>query len=569
MQVHADIDRAVSGVQRPQAQVVLGEQKMTKRKLVSASQEECIQSVDAVTNAGCNPVLASRIGELVSAVRAAVAMPGGHALKTMSDLRRELSIHTNPPIQEAIDQGALTPIVAYLGSAASAAVQLEAAWAITNIASGASTHVAALVDAGAAEAIYRVLASKEVGERSDLCDQCLWALGNIAGDADVRMRDQLIQSGVIGHLAQFFEHLPSFPWSIPERMQVLQTLSWLMSSLCRGKPAPPLEEVDCAFDFFAQVIGCTDDAKMLSEALWGQCYLLEGAVDDQDLCQRAARILSAGFAPGEVPCAPTPHPVLLKVVGCTRRAGDPLNPLPIPAVRLLSTVVSSTAEHVTDAVIAAGASKAFCDLLCDGLAPVEVRRIAAWALSNIAAGSASHAQKLIDTSGVWGALCDGVRKGSAHSIKSECTWAIANLAKRGPTTLGRVDSKKILEMVTIALKVESDPDLHRALLDAAEVVLCYGDGQVATKGHKEHPFLAHAEACGFVDELESLQHAEQAVIYLKARRILEGWFTESENCENEPPRAKGHKDKSAQKAFSASVIMQSSPTRPQAYKFGA
>merc|ERR1719343_1370151 len=95
---------------------------------------------------------------------------------------------------------------------------------------------------------------------------------------------------------------------------------------------------------------------MLSQALWGLCYLVEGAAGDEaDGMTRAGRLLSAGFAPGEVPQPPLPHPVLKQVVRCSRLPGDKRAPLPVPSLRLLGALVSLSAADLTDAVIAAGA----------------------------------------------------------------------------------------------------------------------------------------------------------------------------------------------------------------------
>ncbi len=68
----------------------------------------------------------------------------------------------------------------------------EAAWALTNIASGESHHTQGVVEAGAAPKLIRLLSHKELR----IAEQSIWALGNIAGDGTTH-RDMLIRIGVV------------------------------------------------------------------------------------------------------------------------------------------------------------------------------------------------------------------------------------------------------------------------------------------------------------------------------------------------------------------------------------
>ena len=72
------------------------------------------------------------------------------------------------------------------------ALQFDAALALTYLASRNTAHTKAVVDAGAVPHLVTLLTS----ESPNLCDQAVWALGNIAGHGPT-MRDLIIGSGAV------------------------------------------------------------------------------------------------------------------------------------------------------------------------------------------------------------------------------------------------------------------------------------------------------------------------------------------------------------------------------------
>jgi len=117
-------------------------------------------------------------------------------LTAAARLRRLLSAD-DPPIKEAVGRGAVPRLVELLRRDSSPRLQLEAAWALTNIASGAPEHVRAVVDGRALHPLCRLLRASDSAVR----EQAAWALGNIAGDGAV-MRDLVLEAGALAPLVR-------------------------------------------------------------------------------------------------------------------------------------------------------------------------------------------------------------------------------------------------------------------------------------------------------------------------------------------------------------------------------
>ena len=84
-----------------------------------------------------------------------------------------MSSDRNPPIDALINSGILPVLVKCLEANDNPSLQFEAAWALTNIASGTSQQTQAVVEANAVPLFLNLLKSPQ----QNVCEQAVWALG--------------------------------------------------------------------------------------------------------------------------------------------------------------------------------------------------------------------------------------------------------------------------------------------------------------------------------------------------------------------------------------------------------
>ena len=115
-------------------------------------------------------------------------------------MRKLLSFVDNPPIQNVIDANLLPVLLSLVGREDFPRLQFEVLWCLTNIASGKSEHVQALIDKGAIPIFISLLGSSQ----QNIVEQTIWALGNIAGE-DTYFKNLILKEGCMKPLAEIFK----------------------------------------------------------------------------------------------------------------------------------------------------------------------------------------------------------------------------------------------------------------------------------------------------------------------------------------------------------------------------
>ncbi|XP_020242489.1 importin subunit alpha-like [Asparagus officinalis] len=414
-------------------------------------------------------------------------------LEATTQFRQLLCIESSPLIKEVIQAGVVPRFVGFLLREDYHQLQFEAAWALTNIASGSSENTQVVIDLGAVPIFIKLLSSQS----DDVREQALWALGNIAGDSP-KCRDLVLANGALHAL---LAHLNN-----RSKLSMLRKVTWTLSNLCRGYPRPAFEQIRQALPALAYLIHSNDE-EVLTDACWALSYLSVGtndkiqAVIDAGVCPRLVKLLLY---------------VLVSLMG--------------PDALVDGTVGNIvTGDDVQTQVIINHQALPYLHRLLINYKK-NIKKEACWTISNITAGNEDKIQAVIDADIIDTLVL--LLRTAEFDIKKEAAWAISNATSGGThDQLKFLVSRGCIKPLCDLL-VCPDPLIVRVCLQGLENILKAGEAvknQGTTGGVNFYAQMI--EDADGVEKIENLQSHDNTEIYEKAMEVLETYWLEEDEAE--------------------------------------
>eukprot|EP01116_Phalansterium_solitarium_P010374 TRINITY_DN250_c0_g1_i1.p1 TRINITY_DN250_c0_g1~~TRINITY_DN250_c0_g1_i1.p1 ORF type:complete len:525 (+),score=158.08 TRINITY_DN250_c0_g1_i1:155-1729(+) len=422
-----------------------------------------------------------RLEELPNLIAGVYSENGQLQLDCTTQFRKLLSIERNPPIQEVINAGVVPRFIQFLVAHNQPQLQFEAAWALTNIASGSSEQTRIVIEKGAVPIFVQLLSSPN----DDVREQAVWALGNIAGDSP-QCRDFVLTHQVLQPLlAQLNDS---------SKISMLRNATWTLSNLCRGKPQPNFPLVSPALVTLNRLIYSTDE-EVLTDACWALSYLSDGSND------KIQAVIEAGVARRMVELL-MHHSYSVQT----------------PALRTVGNIVTGD-DLQTQIMINVSVLPCLLHLL--GSPKKAIRKEACWTISNITAGNKNQIQAVVDANIIPPLVA--LLANAEFDIKKEAAWSISNATSGGsPEQIRYLVSQGCIKPLCDLLTC-TDARIVTVALEGLENILKVGEKDSKETG-AVNAYAGYMEEADGLVKIETLQSHQNHDIYEKSVKILETYF---------------------------------------------
>eukprot|EP00948_MAST-09A_sp_MAST-9A-sp1_P000553 g553.t1 len=313
-------------------------------------------------------------------------------------------------------------------------LQIEALWALTNIAAGSTEHTHVLISNGAVPTLVSLLDSSN----SEVLEQAAWVLGNVAGDGPAA-RDTVLKSGALKPLLNVIRQT--------SKLSLLRISTWALSNLCDGQPSQ-MFDVATVLPTLVKVL-LRDDTEVLSHACWALSHLCDGpsphvqAVVNVNVCKRLVNLLK-------------------------HRSWRVVK----PALRTIGNIVCAEDDlDYTQHIVEHGAVPCLRDLI--NHVNREIQKEACWTLSNIAAGTVEQIQFVLDSGSIPDLVQLAQDPETDPDVKIEACWVLLNATSCGSNP--QIEYLVKHGCVSVLCALLSDASMIMMALEGLEKILQVGE----------------------------------------------------------------------------------------------
>jgi importin subunit alpha-6/7 len=437
-----------------------------------------------------NLTLKERLEQLPLLVQGINTGSAEHQTECVTLLRKLLSVEKNPPIQSIVNTGVVGRLVQFLQHQHNPKLQFESAWALTNIASGTTENTQTVIDHGAVPIFIHLLSSPH----TDVREQAVWALGNIAGDS-TRCRDYVLAEKALQWVLDQCNELSS--------PAMIRNCTWTISNFCRGKPQPNFEKIRPALPVLRHLLNIHDE-ETLTDACWALSYISDDVGPENAKIQALCEL---GIVPSVV-----------------QLLAWPSTTVKTPALRTVGNIVTGN-DFQTQTVLDCPELMTHLTELLDHEKP-SIRKEACWAISNITAGSADQIEYVI-SSGIVDPLIR-LLEFDNFDVQKEATWAITNATTGGTAQQLHYLVEKNAIPALCGMLTCRDPKIIVVALDGLQYLLQQGQRNAGDDPDKNEyaDILQENQGEKLIYDLQAFESEEVAT---KATEILRLFF----NAESE------------------------------------
>ncbi|OWZ08661.1 Importin subunit alpha [Phytophthora megakarya] len=407
-------------------------------------------------------------------------------LEAAKKLRVLLSSERDLLIRQMLEKNWTPRLIKWLRLRDRPTLQVEALWALTNIAAGATDNTSVLLQNGVIPTLVSLLDSSN----EEVLEQSVWVLGNLAGEG-AATRDLVLSAGALTPLVN---NLKKTSW---DRLSLLRILTWTISNLCDGQPRPVFD-IGLILPYLAKMLTSTD-TEILSHVCWAFSHLCDGpsthiqAVVDSDVCFRLVELLSHS----------------------SWRVTK-------PALRAIGNIVCAEDDHdYTQHIIECGAVPSLRRLIAHSNR--EIQKEACWTLSNIAAGTVDQIQCVLDSGCIPSLMGLAASDTTDAEVKSEACWVVLNATSCGSDS--QIEYLVNQGCIQILGNLLEETSMVMMALEGLERILQVGELE-AKRTDSPNPYASLMASAN----IETLVSHKSATVAKRASRIWQQHFVTCAIC---------------------------------------